>query len=436
MRIQSPWIQLIHIIIFLSLLSGCSTSELLTKKDYSPAVKAFTEGTPDNALNLFPVGEDGTFITTMERTYLNLLQGRPDIDELAKYSHMIEKRIRIQVSREVKNFFYIDLPEGYYASEHEIIWLHLLLSWGYSLRGEKEKACVEARKSAQLLASPWSYEDVFDDPMLRIFLSGLWSMCGSWDDAQVDLRAAFRLDPGLEWTNKLSTSDTPPRHLVLILGGAGPDIRWDPEVGPNPMRSARNLEFRLEGKKTPLLLTDKKGKEIDLYLTPDASNWYARHWIRNNAIQEMIDDSKYGQVVLKSTTIAAGKALAGSTWGVVAGTSIAALGAGVGYLGLEAGDGDLTVIGLAIMYTGYKTGAEITKRSIQKSYNGMKRDLDASRQYRFVRFLPEYIWFGWSFDDIDYPLILKYREWGNYLGRAFPLSVGDIKVTIVHLPDV
>ena len=436
MRKAGHWITLFTTLTLLALLSGCSTRTLLSKKDYQPALTAFATGTPDNALSRFPGGEEGTFITTMEKAYLDLLQGRPNIDELAKYSNIIEKRIRIQISREMKNFLYLDLPEGYYASEHEIIWLHLLLSWGYGLRGEEEEACVEARKSAQLLTSPWSYEDHFDDPMMRIFLTGLWSMCGSWEDARVDLRAALQLDPTLDWTERLSRSDSPPRHLVIILGGMGPKISWDPELGANPMRSARNLQFLLQGKKTLLNLKGSHGKEVDLYLTPDASNWYRRHWIRNNAIQEMIDDSKYGQVVLTSTTIAAGKALAGTTGGVITGAAIAALGAGVSYLGIEAEDGDVTILGLAIMYAGAKTGFDIIKRSAQKSYSAIKRDLDSSKQYRFVRFLPEYIWFGWSFDELEYPLFLKSKEWGSYLGRAYPVSLGDIKVTIVHLPDV
>lgn len=417
------------------LLSGCTSQKLLSKSDYSSALEAFSKGTPDDTLSYFPQGEKNTFITTMEKAYLDLLQGRPNIDELEKYSRVIEKRIRIQISREVKNFFYMDLPEGYYASEHEIIWLHLLLGWGYSLRGKEEDACVEARKSAQLLTSPWSYEDHFDDPMLRIFLTGLWSMCGSWEDARVDLRAAMNLDPNLEWTKNLSHSDEPPKHIVLILGGMGPDISWDPELGPNPMRSARNLEFRLRGKKTPLIIRDSSGQELHPYLSPDSSNWYRRHWIRNNALQEMIDDSKYGQVVLKSTTIAAGKALAGTTKGVIIGSAIAALGAGISYLGIEAEDGDTTILGLAIIYGGVKAGAKIIKDSATESYKNMKEDLDASKQYRFVRFLPEYIWFGWSFDDLEYPLFLQSKEWNTYLGKAYALNLGHIKVTIFHFPD-
>ena len=49
----------------------------------------------------------------------------------------------------LKHFFYLETPEGYYASEHEVIWLHMLLSWGYSMQGKYDKAYVEAKKSAK-----------------------------------------------------------------------------------------------------------------------------------------------------------------------------------------------------------------------------------------------------------------------------------------------
>ena len=98
------------------LAAGCSATPLLTKEQYGPSRTALALGAPAEALARFPHGEEGTFITTMERTYLSLLQGRPDIDALARYSERIEDRVRYQVSRELKSFFYVETPEGYYAS--------------------------------------------------------------------------------------------------------------------------------------------------------------------------------------------------------------------------------------------------------------------------------------------------------------------------------
>ena len=98
------------------------------------------------AVKLLPNSEGTTFIRSMETTYLQLIQGKPEIDGLIKYANKIENRLRYSASREIKTFFYLETPEGYYASEHEIIWMHMLLSWGYSLREEYEKAYIEAKK--------------------------------------------------------------------------------------------------------------------------------------------------------------------------------------------------------------------------------------------------------------------------------------------------
>ena len=161
----------ITLLILFVFTTGCAQS-LLLKKDYHPSLQAHYQGQPATALHHFPTGEPDSFITTMEQTYLKLLQGNPDINALQSYADAVEDRVRYDVSREVKSFFYLRTPEDYYASEHEIIWLHFLLSWGYSLRGEREKACIEARKSAHLLSYRWSEEGHFDDPALRIFLAG------------------------------------------------------------------------------------------------------------------------------------------------------------------------------------------------------------------------------------------------------------------------
>jgi hypothetical protein len=111
----------------------------------------------------------------------------PQIKELQKQALLLEDRVRYHVSREVRTFFYVQTPEDYYASEHEVIWLHFLLSWGYSLQGQYEDACVEAREAASLLSLPRSPTGRFDDAMMRLYLAGLWDMCGDWQDARVDL---------------------------------------------------------------------------------------------------------------------------------------------------------------------------------------------------------------------------------------------------------
>jgi len=133
--------------------SGCS-SRLLTSRDYEESLFQHYSGHPQQALSEFPPEEKGGFITTLEKGYLSQLAGKPETKTLQKLAAAIEQRVRYRGSREVKSLFYAETPEGYYASEHEIIWLHLLLSWRYSTKGQYEDGCVEARKASELLTAP------------------------------------------------------------------------------------------------------------------------------------------------------------------------------------------------------------------------------------------------------------------------------------------
>src|SRR5512135_1434852 len=201
----------------LLLIAGCSQNNLLTKQDYQKSQQDFMRGDAGKALLDFPRGaEDGNFITTMEKGYLSLIQGKPQIKGLQQQAALLENRVRYHVSREARTFFYVQTPEDYYASEHEVIWLHFLLSWGYSLQGKYEDACVEAREAGSLLSLPWSPNGHFDDPALRLILAGLWTMCGSWREAQVDLRAAWMMDNSLGWAKQLADRERPPRHLFML----------------------------------------------------------------------------------------------------------------------------------------------------------------------------------------------------------------------------
>jgi len=65
------------------LCSGCSQNILLARQDYQKSQQDFVRGDAEKALLDFPRGaEDGTFITTIEKGYLSLIQGRPQIKEL------------------------------------------------------------------------------------------------------------------------------------------------------------------------------------------------------------------------------------------------------------------------------------------------------------------------------------------------------------------
>ncbi len=413
------------------LVSGCSQDRLLTKRDYQESQRYFTQGDAENALLKFPHRvERGDFITTMEQGYLSLIQGKSQINGLQRQAEVLDDRVRYHVSREAKTFFYLQTPEDYFASEHEVIWLHFLLSWGYSLQGKYSDACVEARVAGSLLSLAWSPAGHFDDPAMRLFLAGLWTMCGEWHEAQVDLRAAWFMDNNLTWAKDLAELDQPPSNLFLVLGGPGPEPEWNPELTANPLRSERQVSFRLRGAKSQLSITDRHGIAIVPYLSPDAGKWYERHLARESELHELIMDSTYGGKAAVSSTIAGGKIAATTGIGLAVGISGTALGAAIiNYVNTS----NAVELGLVVAGASIKKGMEISREGYRESAGELKKDLDTSITYRFVRYLPEYLWVGWSDQPIAYPVEL--RTSALRVRIAQPSVAGRASVTVAHVPD-
>ena len=65
---------------------NCSSTIFLRKSDYDSTRGNLLGGNLQAALQSFPNRERGTFIPIMEKTYINLLNGNPDIVELTKIS--------------------------------------------------------------------------------------------------------------------------------------------------------------------------------------------------------------------------------------------------------------------------------------------------------------------------------------------------------------
>lgn len=427
----------LHLLSLLLLLTatGCSQNILLSKHDYEKSQRDFIQGDANEALLDLPKrAEQGTFITTMERTYLSLIQGKPEIKALQKQAKVLEKRVRYHISREAKTFFYLQTPEDYYASEHEVIWMHLLLSWGYSLKGQYESACVEARVAGSLLSLPWSPVGHFDDPTMRLFLASMWTMCGDWHEAQVDLRAAWALDNSLVWAKELANHEQAPAHLFVVLGGPGPNLLWDPELTFNPLRSERKVSFKLRGQKNTLTLNDLTGLLIPNHISPDASKWYERHMARESELHEVILDSAYGGNAAISGAVATAKITASTSLGLAVGVGGSVLGAAVIYVGAQGDSGDIILAGVSIVAASLKEGWDISRRGYAESTSEFSQKLDPSERYRFVRYLPEYLWMGWSDQEIRYPLTLRTRS--SFAGLQHPtVSHEHNSVSIAHLPD-
>jgi hypothetical protein len=424
---------LLHLIFLIALAllgSGCSQNKLLTSHDYENSQRAYLHGDTENALLDLPRGsETGTFINTMERGYLSLIQGKLQIKELEKQAGILESRLRYHVSREARNFFYVQTPEDYYASEHEVIWLHFLLSWGYSLQGKYEDACVEARISGSLLSLPWSPAGHFDDPLMRLFLAGLWTMCGEWHEAQVDLRAAWFLDNSLAWAKELAEHDLPPAHLFIVLGGPGPEPVWNPELAANPLRSGRQVSFKLRGSKSPLTIIDQRGIAIEPHLSPDAGKWYERHLARESELHEIITDSAYGKEMAINGALTGSEIAITSSAGLLVGTIGTALGAAVIYYGQSA---DAVNVGLLIAAASIEEGIKISRQGYQQSTSRLKQELDPAPRYRFVRYLPEYLWMGWSEQDVAYPVEL--RTPSAKIVISGPNIINRAAVSIAYMP--
>ncbi len=417
------------------LLSACSGPTLLTRHDYEPSRQALSNADIKRAIDDLPRGEKGGFITTMERTYLELLQGRPSIEPLAALAAKIDDLVHYQVSREARSFFYLKTPDDYYPGEHEIVWMHLMLSWGYALRSEYEKSCVEIRIADSLLDYTRRPAGRFDDPMLRLMAAALWAACGDWEESRVDLRAAVKLDSSLKWAKQLAEIADPPAELVVVLAGTGPEPYWDPTFDPSLLRAGRNVAFKFSGQKSQLVMTDRDGLHIAASLSPDVRPWYERHFQRNNAIEDLIQDSHFGKDITTEGAIAGlkigGTGLLGV--GLVGGSIV--VGGGIAYAGLEAGNGDLFFVGLFLGGVGVKCGMEMIADGIADSANTFNEEVDPSPRYRMVRFLPEYLWFGVNDAPLSPPLAVR---GGNEAAYKLPTqSFGkSVRVTILYYPDV
>lgn len=427
--------RLIPIVLLVTLLTGCSQHTLLTKHDYQKSQQHFVQGDTQGARDDFPQrSEEGGFITAMEKGYLSLVQGKPELKGLQQQAQAIENRVRYHVSREARTFFYVQTPEDYYASEHEVIWMHFLLSWGYSMQGNYTAGCVEAREAGSLLTLPWSPEGHFDDATMRLMLASLWAMCGDWREAQVDLRAAWFLDNKLTWAKRLADRDDAPADLFIVLGGPGPEPEWNPEFDvTNPLRTERKVNLKLRGNKSLLSIVDKRGLIIEPHLSPDAGKWYERHQARESELHELIADSAYGGKAAISTVAAGGKIAATTSAGLLIGIGGTALGGAIIYYG--GNNADAVELGLLVIAASITKGIEISKEGYNESTTTFKKEIDPSTTYRFVRYLPEYLWMGWSERQVGFPVEVRTYENMAVIKQPTVVNKNGMSVSIAFVPD-
>ncbi|MCW7459236.1 hypothetical protein ND856_13640 [Leptospira bandrabouensis] len=417
---------------YVLLLLCIQCTSIAKRQEYEDSLRAYKKANLENAISYLPTEEKKGFIAVLEKAHLGFLNGETNYKTLEKLAEESKDRLRFSASRSLKSFFYMESEEGYYASEAEIIYLHILLGLYYVRAGEFDKGKVQARFAGNLLSGEWSAEGQFDDPTLRLLLASLWLSTGSIDEAKVDFRKASQLKPQSAALRAMANDNyNKNEEFILIFGGPGAEPEMDPSVNLNFLRGLRNLKFRQTGKQSQLTIIDGVGK-TNLSLEKDTLGWYERHLTRDNAISELIEDSKYFQLVSASALKEGTKGTVKVTGAVLAGATIVALGAGVVYLGVEANSSELGAIGIAIMITGVQLGAEWIERSYDDARRNMRKDLDISDEYRFVRFFPEYVWIGKSKSGLVSP---KLQVRPDNLPYTLSPAMGKVKVRFGFFPD-
>lgn len=413
-------------------LSFIQCSSLAKRQDYEDSLRYYKKAEIDNTITTLPRNERKGFIAVLEKAHLSFLSGGTDFRDLESLCEESKERLRFSASRTLKSFFYLESEDGYYASEAEIIYLHILLGLYYSRVEQYEKAKIQARYAGNLLSGEWSAEGQFDDPTLRLLLASLWLTTGEKEEAMVDFRKATQLKPQSQSIRSFANEMVPTDgEFVFIFGGPGAEPTMDPSVNLNFIRGLRNLKFTTSGKQSQLLLVDQS-KSMQLSLEKGTLGWYERHLVRDNEISELVQDSKYFQLISATAIKEGTKGTLKITGSILASATIIALGAGIVYVGSEVSSGEVMGLGFVTMVGGFQLGRQWIGTSIRQTRDNIKEDLDVSNEYRYVRFFPEYVWIGKSKTKLNSPNLRSNQ--GPVTYHLTP-AMGKVKVRFGFVPD-
>lgn len=383
--------------------TGCSTltqSGMAKRQDYLEAMTLQGGGESAKARANLPAKESGGFITTLEKGWLDILNGKGDPTPLIVVGNDLESRKTLSLSREATAYFYKETEDGYFPAEHEAIALHIVTGFAALQRGDKDSALIEARKAAFYLQSDFGAQRDFDDPALRMWLATLWTGAGNWEGARVDLRALAAMGADYAWAVPLAERASAPKQLILVVAGAGPDLEWTPGIAHGTaafafVPSAGPATFRLG--------------DIDIKHRAPTLPWYARHVERDHVIRDVLSGSRY--MVESVVPVAASGAVLAT--GVALGTTIIvasiAAGGAIAYYGFMAlassgvtGEavgysfGAVAVAAGSVAYFGSRLGLSVMKRMSTTSGELADAGLNPINGYRYVRFLPDQIYLAAS----------------------------------------
>lgn len=388
--LQKKWLSLSLI----APLIACQTGQgdFIQKSDYRPVREALQKGQYQKAKAQYPAKNKNTFIPTLEYAYLSLLTELPDLDRLVKMSQTIEDAKTVRFEDEARHFFFKELDEHYVPGEHEVVLFHLVSGMAFAKAGRQKEVCVEAKRAGFYLPGPFIEEENFDDAGLRVLLASLWMICGQWQQARANLKRAGKLAPKFKWAYELSLQQKPPKALWIALRGVGPEVKWQPK---SEAAGRWGLLFVTQEKKIPLQITSE-GQSYPIKVPHATDHWYVRHFDRDTIPRTVLDEVRHHTKVVLGTAAAV-------TLGTVAflGATLLVVASVVGSVALIsiAGQSDSAeMVGAAVRLSGailsasFAVAQETTVSGSVQAQNIYNEASDESEEYRFVRFLPSYIY--------------------------------------------
>lgn len=425
-------------LVILQITTGCShltKQDLSSSGDYKPSLVEHYSGDSLQAIEKFPRKENGGFVTSVEKLWLNLINKTPDMGDAIDVSADLSERTTLSVSKETRSYFYKESEDGYYPAEHEAILLHILSGYTFAAEGKRKEATIEARKAAFYLQNEYGSTAPFDDPALRLWLGSLWLYCGEWQHARVDFRVAASLSKTYSYLKDIADRDIPPKSVSLVLAGSGPQIYWTPALKTDVLAGMQKITFKTNYSRENFSHFTADGNRIGMVSAGIPTiTWYDRHQERDHVIRKILQQSRYtveatGAATLAATTKAVGTALAISiaATGVVGG--LAALYYTISYL-------DEGAVYLAIVIAG--AGVGVGKKVYNRSSESAQRIIDAGMSpvnfYRYVRFLPDFVHL--TVNDEDITEVRIKTEAGRSFAPLYALdSPGDkTRVNVFYVP--
>ncbi|HPM35569.1 MAG TPA: ankyrin repeat domain-containing protein, partial [Spirochaetota bacterium] len=145
----------------------------------------------------------------------------------------------------------------------------------------------------------------------------------------------------------------------------------------------------------------------------------------------------YGKTVTTQGTLSTIQVLGAVSVGLLVITTGLAAGVGIIYLGALAESGELMAVGCIPIISGYKIGKGIMVDGYNDASENYNKNVDPSNYYRYVRFLPEYMWIGWTDKNVKYPLqIKKNNEIIKVMESETFLTEDKNAITSVYYADI